>query len=689
MKFTKVFLASLVATSQAAEVSPIGKVLQLISDLQAKILSEGEGAQKVYSEYAEWCEDRSRDLGHSIKAATSEVESLKATIAEETSTSSALSSKIEDLAGDIATDEADLKAATEIRDKEKSDFATEESELTEIISTLERAVAILEREMAKGGASMLQNAGSLAKALSVMVQASSLSSADASRLTAFVQSQASSDEATDAAEDDAALGAPAAAVYESQSGNIVETLQGLLDKAEAQLGDIRKTETTNKQNFEMLQQSIEDEIKFGNKDMGEAKKGLAGSGEAKATAEGELESTSKDLAADTEAKGELHQACMTKAEDFEAETKSRGEELQALAAAKEAIKENVGGADALSYGLNQVALVQIGSRITSRAGLAQFEAARLIRDLARKQQSPELAQLAVRISSAIRAGSKLGEDVFAKIKGLIVDMVEKLEKEAEEDATKKAWCDKELAESQEKKDDKTNEIEKLSTQIDKMSARSAQLQEETAALQQALSQLATSQAMMDKLRAEEKEAFAKNKADMDQGLEGIKIAVKVLSEYYAKADKAHASADGAGGGIIGLLEVVESDFTKGLAEMTATEESSLSAYDTETKENEIEKATKEQDVKYKVKQSTELDATVAETGSDRSGVQAELDAVLEYLQKIEAQCVEVAETYGERKARFEAELAGLKQALQVLEEETAFLQKGVATKMLRGVRRHD
>eukprot|EP00445_Apocalathium_hangoei_P044215 CAMPEP_0203984006 /NCGR_PEP_ID=MMETSP0360-20130528/4185_1 /ASSEMBLY_ACC=CAM_ASM_000342 /TAXON_ID=268821 /ORGANISM="Scrippsiella Hangoei, Strain SHTV-5" /LENGTH=146 /DNA_ID=CAMNT_0050922973 /DNA_START=69 /DNA_END=506 /DNA_ORIENTATION=+ len=146
MKFTKVFLASLVATSQAAEVSPIGKVLQLISDLQAKILSEGEGAQKVYSEYAEWCEDRSRDLGHSIKTATSEVESLKATIAEETSTSSALSSKIEDLAGDVATDEADLKAATEIRDKEKSDFATEESELTEIISTLERAVAILERE---------------------------------------------------------------------------------------------------------------------------------------------------------------------------------------------------------------------------------------------------------------------------------------------------------------------------------------------------------------------------------------------------------------------------------------------------------------------------------------------------------------------------------------------------------------
>jgi len=397
--------------------------------------------------------------------------------------------------------------------------------------------------------------------------------------------------------------------------------------------------------------------------------------------------TSNALATDTTGLADVHHECMTKAEDFEAETKSRGEELEALAAAKQAIKEMTGGADALSYGLDQVSLVQTASRITSRTGLAQFEVTRLVRDLARKQKSPQLAQLAVRMTSAIRASSKLGEDVFAKIKALIQDMVEKLENEAEEDSTKKAWCDKELAESHEKKDEKKNEIEKMSTQIDKMSARSSQLQEETAALQQALSQLATSQAMMDKLRAEEKAAFTQNKADMEQGLDGIKIALKVLSEYYAKADKAHASAEGAGGGIIGLLEVVESDFTKGVAEMTATEENAASTHDAQTKENEIETATKEQDVKYKVKESTQLDQSTAETSSDRSGVQAELDAVLEYLRKIEEQCIAKAESYGERKARFEAELAGLKEALQILESETAFVQRK-ATKQLRGVYAH-
>jgi len=331
-------------------------------------------------------------------------------------------------------------------------------------------------------------------------------------------------------------------------------------------------------------------------------------------------------------------------------------------------------------------LARAGSGITSRVGLAQFEATRIVRDLARKQGSTELAQLAARMGSAISASSRLGEDPFAKVKGLIQDMVERLEKEAEADATHKSFCDKELAETHEKKADKTAEIEKLSTQIDKMSARSSQLKEEIAALQKALSALATSQAEMDKIRAEEKETYASNKADMEQGLQGVKLALKLLGEYYAKEDKAHAAAEGAGDGIIGLLEVVESDFTKGLAEMTSTEESAQAAYEAQTKENEIEKVTKEQDVKYKTKESTELDKTVAETSSDRADVHEELDAVLAYLKKIEEQCIAKAETFEARRARFEDELAGLKEALRVLEDETALLQRGA--RHLRGLMLH-
>merc|ERR1719271_172125 len=112
-----------------------------------------------------------------------------------------------------------------------------------------------------------------------MVKASVFGSADAARLTALVQS---SQEDQDSEED---VGAPDAAVYKGHSGGIIETLEGLLEKAEDQLATARKTETSNLHNYEMLKQAIEDEIKFGTQDMDKAKAALAESAETKANAE--------------------------------------------------------------------------------------------------------------------------------------------------------------------------------------------------------------------------------------------------------------------------------------------------------------------------------------------------------------------------------------------------------------------
>merc|ERR1719316_1476117 len=173
-----VFALAAMSPASASQANPIEKILEMISDLQAKVIKEGEAAQSEYDEYAEWCEDRSTQLGFEIKTGKAEVEELKATIEEETSSSAALESKIEDLSNGIKTDESDLDAATKIRESEKADFDKEEAELTEVIDMLERATSILSKEMAKSGASMLQlkSASSLTDALSVMVQASVLSS---------------------------------------------------------------------------------------------------------------------------------------------------------------------------------------------------------------------------------------------------------------------------------------------------------------------------------------------------------------------------------------------------------------------------------------------------------------------------------------------------------------------------------
>jgi uncharacterized coiled-coil DUF342 family protein len=661
--FILVALAA-VSTSSASQVNPIEKILEMISDLQAKVIKEGEDAQKEYDEFSEWCEDRSTQLGFEIKTGKAEVEELKATIEEETSTSAALETKIEELSNDIKSDQADLDAATKIRESEAADFAKEEAELTEVIDMLGRATSILSKEMAKSGASMLQlkSASSITEALSVMVQASVMSSADATRLTAMVQ--------TEQSDSDEEFGAPAAQVYEGHSDGIIGTLEGLTEKAEGQLDKARKTEATAVQNYQMLKQSLTDSIKFANKDMDKAKKGLAESQEKKAVADGDLEVTSKDLAEDIKAKSTLHQDCMEGAEEFELSTKSRGEELKALATAKKIIKETTGGAAGQSYDFNQLSFLQV----SSGADLANAEAVRFVRDLARKSKSPALAQLASRMASVMRLGSAAG-DPFAKVKGLITDMIATLEQEAEEDATQKAYCDKEMSETTAKKDELTAESDKLSTKIAQDKAASTKLKEEVATLQKELADMAKAKADADQLRSEEKATFEKNSAEMKLGIEGVKKALSVLKEYYAKADKSHGSADGAGSGIIGMLEVAESDFTKGLTEMTAAEETAAADYEAYCKEDEIATVTKQKDVEYKTKEAAGLDKAVSELSTDLQAVTDELTAVLQALDKLKEMCVAKAEPYAERKARRESEIAGLKSALQILEGEAVLLQK--------------
>merc|ERR1740117_2668476 len=217
-----------------------------------------------------------------------------------------------------------------------------------------------------------------------------------------------------------------------------------------------------------------------------------------------------------------------------------------------------------------------------------------------------------------------------------------------------------------------------------MTAKSASLKEQIAGLNKELAALASTQAEADKLRAEEKGAFDVNSAEMEKGVKGVQNALSVLKDYYAKADKSHGSADGAGSGIIGLLEVCESDFTKGLTEMTAAEETAASDNEAYSKQDEIDTAAKSQDVKYKTREAAGLDKSASELSGDLSTASDELAAVNQGLDKLKEMCVAKAEPYAEKKARKEAEISGLKEALQILEGETALLQTR-SKRTLRGV----
>merc|ERR1719161_2457748 len=344
------------------------------------------------------------------------------------------------------------------------------------------------------------------------------------------------------------------------------------------------------------------------------------------------------------------------------------------------------------------------SELRTSADLKNFEVVSAVKRLAAKHNSAELAQLASRIAAAIRYGAAGGDDPFAKVKGLIEEMIAKLMKEAEAEASHKAYCDEEMAKTKAKKEELQADIEKLTSKIDVASARSADLKEDVKELQKELAELAEMQAEMDKVREDGNAAYKIAKDDLEKGLEGIGGALSVLRDFYQKEEALlqqagglgafmqqpakptkHEKASGAGGGIISMLEVIESDFSKNLAQVEEEEATAQEEYDKQTQENKVTKTVKEQDVKYKTKEFTGLDKEVAELKGDLDGANTELDAVMEYDEKIKDECIAKPEPYEERKRRREAEIAGLKEALSILEGQAFFLQRRTS---LRSISSH-
>merc|ERR1719364_347271 len=200
---------------------------------------------------------------------------------------------------------------------------------------------------------------------------------------------------------------------------------------------------------------------------------------------------------------------------------------------------------------------------------------------------------------------------------------------------------------------------------------------------------------MDAIRAEEKAAYDKAKAELEAGIGGVQKALGVLRDYYEggaallqKAGgfdafmqqpappKKHSKSGGAGGSIIDILEVCESDFAKNLATEETEEADALATYEKTTQENKMSTTMKTQDAKYKTKEFKSLDKSISDLSGDKDTTSTELGAVLEYYGKIKERCIAKPESYEERKARREAEIKGLKEALSILESETAFMQRG-------------
>merc|ERR1719181_2167216 len=137
---------------------------------------------------------------------------------------------------------------------------------------------------------------------------------------------------------------------------------------------------------------------------------------------------------------------------------------------------------------------------------------------AKKLKSDALSALAI----------KLKEDHFVKVRGMIKDLVAKLEADASAEADQKAWCDEEMEKSTSKRDENIGAMEGDLAAKSTAEAKIATLISEVAELRKALSEATT-------LRGQEKKENLKTLADATAGLAGVTKAMKILKEFYDNA----------------------------------------------------------------------------------------------------------------------------------------------------------
>merc|ERR1719240_1392070 len=297
----------------------------MIEDMAVKVQKDLDSVGKEFEEYAKYCDDEATATDYAIKSSNEQIEALSASVEDASAKISELESKVEDLSGSIIDSEAELAKALALRKKQNADFLASEKTMLETIDTLSGATETLKKslELAQLTPDAKQGIDTLLSSLGKIVDADFVTHEERGRVREFLQAQ---DDAADSLTlTQTSAGSPA----------IIETLQGMTERAEGTLSDARKQEMEDGQSAALLNQGMESEIKSFKEELSESTKLKQFNIEAKAAASKDLAVEKKGKSEDEKALKETKHDCQERATQFEAETKDGQAELTALGKAKE------------------------------------------------------------------------------------------------------------------------------------------------------------------------------------------------------------------------------------------------------------------------------------------------------------------------------------------------------------------
>eukprot|EP00931_Biecheleriopsis_adriatica_P060589 TRINITY_DN36395_c0_g2_i1.p1 TRINITY_DN36395_c0_g2~~TRINITY_DN36395_c0_g2_i1.p1 ORF type:complete len:689 (+),score=243.56 TRINITY_DN36395_c0_g2_i1:66-2132(+) len=674
-------LGLLGSVASASQVTPIQKVIEMMEKMVAKGQKEMTAEQEQFKVFDVFCENNTVEKRRRIEEETERIEELSADIDK-------ASSDIDQLTAEIAGHEADIASATDekanatkVREEQAATYNLALQDYDDSVAAVIKALDVLKKldHSRPQATSLLQ--------LSEMAKSQKLTPKQASEfLDSFLRGTSSdamkgSDTKQPALLQESEIPEiPEAAGYEFASGGVIDLLHKMEDQFKEERQQLKMDELKKKNVYSQLVITLDAELSNANtmKDKLSAEKNSIL--EQKVKDEAELSDVTAVKLEDIKYKKDLELTWKTKTAEFKSRQKLREEELEAVKKAIEIISgEQVSGnADKYlpSFAQRQSALAVLRSKTTApnTKKIAEF-----LQQKAESLHSQQLSAVAMSLSRG---------DALSTVKTLIQSTIDNMKQKLAEETTKRAWCDEELKTNEETRSEKTDLVEKFTAEIETLEASIKKLKADIADLNKDVSDTKTAMASATSIRQQEKKENAATVADAKAAQKAVAQALTVLNEFYAKAAKATAfvqQPQGGGapppaafeegpyqgmgaesGGVVGMVEVIQSDFARLEAETTAAEEAAVREYKQFMDDSNEDVAGKEADVQHKTVRSESETQKMNEKKDDLGDAQKALDAATALYEELKPQCADAQASYEERKAQREQEIEDLTTALDAL-----------------------
>jgi len=659
-----VLFACLVLGAVATDVTPIQKVVEMMDGMLAKGKQEKHEEEVEFTKFHEWCNQVRDEKTTSIAEATAQIEELAAAIDKAESDAEVLTEEVAELQAETAKLEADLKSATAVRNTENADYKAAHTDLSESVDAVERAIATLKSREADVPQSLLQVKG-----------LSGISAQEKAVISSFLQLQNGEESS-----------APEANAYEFQSGGVVSLLEKLRLKFQDQRLALEKEEMSSKGNFQVLKQQLTDDIKHNKASIAQKTATKAKRLEDAANAKGDKEVTEASKAKDESVLSDTNAECKTTSDEYEKNQVVRSGEIKALGKAIEIMSSG----DVSGMGDKHLPASLLQTKATS---LAQLRSGATQENLTRQRVVEFLQGRAQKLGSKYLAliATHAESDPFGKVKKMIKDLIVKLMEQANAEADSHAFCQTELATNKQTREIKSSEVDELTAELESQNALLEKLTTEITELSDEVAAIKGQQNEATKNRDAEKKTNTATIADAKVAQAAVEKATAVLKDYYGSvAAGAALVQDTAGlkqemsqaasldpykgqqagsGGIMGMLEVILSDFARLESETSSSEDTAATTYENFMNESNEDVAVKDTEIEHKSNKKDQTAENISGLNKSLKLTQEELDTALDYYEKLKSECVDTKVSYEERVRMREEEIVSLQEALKTLAGE--------------------